>query len=115
MYLRKLLLAIFLCGFHSLVAQQNIVVESFRLLENDLTANLQGTMEYDQNGEVSALIKISTTEQGFVFDGGMMGVVKSLQKTGEIWLYVPHGIKKISIHHQQLGSLTVLVCILSRT
>ena len=105
MYMRKMLLAIFLCSFHTLVAQQNIVVESFRLLENDLTANLQGTMEYDQNGEVSALIKISTTEQGFVFDGGMMGVVKSLQKTGEIWLYVPHGIKKISIHHQQLGSL----------
>lgn len=84
---------------------QTLSVESFRLLETDLTANTQGTMMRDQNGDVAALIKIVTSETGYAFDGGMMGIVKTIQKTGEIWVYVPHGIQKITITHQQLGVL----------
>ena len=84
---------------------QNISVASFKLLENDLTANTHGTMERDQNGEVAALIKIVTTEKGFVFDGGMVGITKVKQEVGEVWVYVPHGIKKVTIRHEQLGVL----------
>lgn len=84
---------------------QNISVSSFKLLDSDLTANTTGTMERDQNGEVAALIKVVTSEQGFAFDGGMVGVTKTKQMTGEIWVYVPHGIKKISIMHDKLGVL----------
>ena len=84
---------------------QNISVASFKLLDSDLTANTTGTMERDQNGEVAALIKVVTTEQGFVFDGGMTGIVKTKQGVGEVWVYVPHGIKKITIQHPQLGVL----------
>ena len=84
---------------------QNISVKSFELLPNDLTAITQGTQETDQNGEVAALIKVITSEKGFLFDGGMMGIVKVVQKVGEIWVYVPHGLNHISISHQQLGKL----------
>ena len=84
---------------------QNISVKSFELLPNDLTAITNGTMETDQNGEVAALIKVITSEKGFLFDGGMMGIVKVVQKVGEIWVYVPHGLNHISISHQQLGKL----------
>lgn len=84
---------------------QNISVASFKMLDNDLTANTYGTMELDQNGEVAALIKVVTTEQGFVFDGGMVGIVKTKQGVGEVWVYVPHGIKRITIQHPQLGVL----------
>ena len=84
---------------------QNINVASFKLLPNDLTANTHGTMERDQNGEVAALIKVVTSEQGFTFDGGMVGITKVKQEVGEIWVYVPHGLKKITIKHQQLGVL----------
>lgn len=84
---------------------QNISVKDFRLLETDLTANTAGTMKRDQNNEVAALIKIVTTETGFVFDGGMLGTVATVQKTGEIWLYVPQKARKITISHQQLGVL----------
>lgn len=84
---------------------QSISVASFKLLENDLTANTAGTMERDQNGEPAALIKVVTSEQGFVFDGGMTGVVKSRQEVGEVWVYVPHGIKRITVKHPQLGVL----------
>ena len=94
----------FVCGISALSAQ-GISVESFRLLENDLTANTHGTMEKDFNGETAALIKVMTTEQGFVFDGGMVGIVKVRQEVSEVFVYVPHGIKKMSIKHPQLGMI----------
>ena len=88
-----------------IIRAQGINVKSFQLLEKDLTANTTGTTEKDQNGEVAALIRVVTTQKGFVFDGGILGIVKTTQKTAEIWVYVPHGIKKISISHPQLGTL----------
>ena len=41
----------------------------------------------DQNGERAALIKIVTTERGFSFDGGTLGIVATEEHTGEIWLF----------------------------
>ena len=102
--IRNILFILFvLCA--QIAVAQDISVASFRLLENDLTANTHGTMEKDFNGETAALIKVVTTEQGFVFDGGMVGIVKVRQEVGEVFVYVPHGIKKISIKHPQLGVL----------
>lgn len=102
--LRNIITFLFICCAQIVLAQ-NISVSSFKLLENDLTANTTGTIERDQNGDVAALIKVVTTEQGFVFDGGMTGIVKTKQGVGEVWVYVPHGIKKITIQHAQLGVL----------
>lgn len=102
--MRRVLLMLWLFMATALSAQ-NISVASFKLLESDLTANTAGTMERDLNGEVAALIKVVTTEQGFVFDGGMTGIVKTKQEIGEVWVYVPHGIKKVTIKHAQLGVL----------
>ena len=87
------------------IVGQSISVASFKLLETDLTANTAGTMEKDQNGEVAALIKIVTTQTGFSFDGGSLGIVRTKQTPGEIWVYVPRGSKKITIKHPQLGVL----------
>ena len=84
---------------------QTISVASFKLLETDLTANTAGIMEQDQNGETAALIKVVTAQTGFTFDGGSMGIVKTKQTPGEIWVYVPRGSKKITIKHPQLGLL----------
>ena len=85
--------------------QAQMEVTLFRLLEKDMTANTHATMMKDRNGEVSALIKVVTKEQGFIFDGGMVGIVKTKQEAGEIWVYVPHGIKRLSIRHPQFGVL----------
>ena len=91
--------------FNITVFGQTISVNSFKLLNTDLTANTAGTMEQDQNGETAALIKVVTTQTGFTFDGGALGVVKTVQKPSEIWVYVPRGLKKITISHPQLGVL----------
>lgn len=96
---------IFFLIFGSIILRaQNISVTSFSPLPNDLTANTAGTEVKDQNGEKAALIRIQTTQIGFSFDAGMMGVVKTIQKTGEIWLYIPKGSKRITLRHQQLGT-----------
>ena len=103
--MKRVLTIIILLVCTLMTRAQNISVSSFRLLENDLDANTAGTMEKDQNGEVAALIKVVTTQTGFTFDGGALGIVKTVQKPGEIWVYVPRGLKKITISHSQLGVL----------
>ena len=97
--------AIFALFFVANTFSQNISVSNFKLLDTDLTANTAGTMEMDQNGEAAALIKVVTTKTGFTFDGGAMGIVKTKQTPGEVWVYIPRGSKKISIKHPQLGVL----------
>ena len=86
---------------------QNISVESFSILPHDLTANIKGTSRFDQNTRKNAaLIKIETTQKGFVFEGGSLGFVGDPEyKTGEIWLYVPEGAKKLTLKHATLGVL----------
>lgn len=102
--IKCILLILTLLMLSPMMMAQSLSVTDFKARENDLTANTHGTMERDQNGEVAALIRVQTTQQGFVFSGGMMGIVKTKQGVGEIWVYVPHGIKKLEIRHQQLGS-----------
>ena len=88
-------------GIHA----QELSVQSFTLAETDITANTPGTMVHDQNGNVCALIKVETTQKGFTFDVGVLGVVSVVEQPAEIWVYVPFGIRKITIQHPQLGIL----------
>ena len=100
---KYLIIWLILCAIIS--NAQSISISSFKLLDTDLTANTAGTMEMDQNGETAALIKVVTTQTGFTFDGGSLGIVKTKQTPGEVWVYIPRGAKKISIKHPQLGVL----------
>lgn len=84
---------------------QNISVLGFNMDPSDLTANTAGTIVMDQNGHKCALIKIETTKTGFSFDAGALGIVKTEQKVGEIWVYVPEGVKRITLSHPELGVL----------
>lgn len=87
----------------SLSAQ--IAVENFYLNESDMTALMAETEVFDMNGQRCALIKVETTQRGFTFDVGTLGVMKVEDKPGELWVYVPLGVKRITIAHQQLGIL----------
>lgn len=82
-------------------APDRFSVTSFRALETDLDARLYP--EFDQNGKKAALIKVVTNEKGFSFDVGIMGVVGTRQEVGEIWVYVPEGILKMTIRHKDYG------------
>lgn len=99
----KKLFILILISITTLAYGQEMSVKSFYLAETDLTANTPGTMVYDQNGNVCALIKIETTLDGFSFDVGSLGISETKRVGGEIWLYVPFGIRKITLSHPQLG------------
>lgn len=82
----------------------DINVKSFRKLETDLDARVNEPLK-DQNGDWCAIIKVVTKESGFYFDGGQLGIVKAVPKHGEIWVYVPWGLKRLTISHDKLGFL----------
>lgn len=100
---QQLLLIFLFLGISFLSLGQDMSVKSFYLAETDLTANTPGTMVYDQNGNVCALIKVETTLDGFSFDVGSLGVSEVKRVGGEMWVYVPFGIRKITLSHPQLG------------
>jgi len=87
-----------------LIAQQNLSVKAFQKLANDLDARVNYPQK-DQNGDVCAIIKVVTTETGFNWDGDQLGITKVEKKTGEYWLYVPFGAKRLTIQHAKLGIL----------
>ncbi len=100
---RILLIFISLYCYHSLWSQ-NISVSSFMKLPNDLDARVNAPLR-DQNGDICAIIKVVTTETGFSWDSDQLGIIKAEKKTGEWWLYVPFGAKRLTIKHDQLGVL----------
>ena len=100
-----LLLGVILTFLPSDSYAQSIAVESFNLAQTDLTANTPGSMEHDQNGNLCALIKVESTLDGFTFNVGSLGVTAVKRVAGEIWVYVPFGVKRITISHPQLGVL----------
>ena len=99
------LIVIVILSFFKVSAQNNISVKSFRPLVGDMTTTSAEGKRIDQNNEVCALIKIVTTEKDFAFEGGALGIVGSQQRKGEIWVWVPRGLRKITILHDQLGVL----------
>ena len=100
--MRKVFSLIFLFSFLTSFAQ--IDVAKFYCAESDMSA--QDNRVKDQNGEVCALIKVETTQKGFVFDNGSLGIVKTdANHVGEIWVFVPPKTKRMTIQHPQLGTL----------
>jgi len=76
--MKSLLTLLLLFVFYTFLPGQNIVVKSFRMAPNDVTARITAPVK-DQNG--------------------------TKQDVGEVWLYVPHKAHKLTIKHQQLGVL----------
>lgn len=93
------LICFVLLGF--LAFSQNMSIESFRCLDNDLSARVAKLK--DINGELCALIRLNTPERGFEFSG--CNVEKTEQKTGEIWIFVSPGVKFITIKHRDFGAI----------
>jgi hypothetical protein len=98
MFRKKILLLTAVLSLVFSATAQQISVKSFLALPNDMDAR-QNYPEKDQNGELCAIIKVVTLEKGFFFDIGSLGITKTVQKAGEIWLWIPHGAKRINISH----------------
>ncbi len=102
MSIKHLFLIAFFLPLVFITHAQQISVKSFRSLPNDMDARQNYPLK-DQNGEICAIIKVVTAEKNFRFDIGTLGITKTEQMVGEIWVYVPHGARRISIFHDKLG------------
>lgn len=80
---------------------QKFKVDSFRILPNDVTAFINPVTDLNDDG--CALIKVQASPE-FAFSTPL-GIVRREDKTGEIWLYIPKGSKKITIKHPEWGVL----------
>lgn len=81
------------------VVAQTMSVAGFEERPMDMDARVTHPVT-DPNGQTCALIKVETTQTGFGFDTGVIQVVKTEQKIGEVWVYVQPRVKKITIMHQ---------------
>ncbi len=93
----KLIILLLLTTLTSSYADK-FIVESFEKAPNDLAARRYE--RFDVNDEPCAIIKVKTDLQGLIFEAnlGITGDVK--KETGEYWLYVSPGEKRIRISKQ---------------
>lgn len=80
-------------------------VRRFYLDETNSDVASGDIKQYDRNGELCALIKLKTPLDGFTFDVGSLGVTGIKRVNRELWIYVPWGVRKISISHPRLGEI----------
>lgn len=91
--------AILLSGHRAMA--QKFSVSGFRMLPNDVTAFIDPVK--DLNDEDCALIKVLAGPD-FAFSTPL-GIIRRVDNTGEIWLYIPRNSKKITLKHPQWGVL----------
>lgn len=84
---------------------QSLSVDTF-MVTNETDALVPATQRLDRNRQTAALVKIVTSERGFSFSGGLLGLVGDVvQKEGEIWVYVPREAEHLTISHPTLGRI----------
>lgn len=99
-FLRTLLLIAFLStAYCDIFAQEMMEVVSLSRIDNDLRAQVS-EKQYDDDGNLCALIIVETNLRGIEFDPDGRGIVNRTDKTGEVWLYLPYGARQVYIKHQ---------------
>ena len=83
-------------------SKNEIAIVGFKRLENDITARVKAPKR-DQNGDLCAIIKVVTKDKNLFFEPDALGITAREDQPGEIWLYVPHGAKRITIKHERFG------------
>lgn len=100
----KSLLIYFLLIINVSAQAQNINVKSFKKLPTDQTARVDAPKE-DQNGDLCAIVKVITTENGFSWEAGSLGIIATEKKDNGYWIYIPYDSKRLTIKHNTFGVL----------
>ena len=73
-------------------------IELFDFKKSPQTLMASTFPEFDNTGEACAVIRYSVNNDGFVIEPNM-GVVKMIEKPGEIIQYVPQGTKRLTVRN----------------
>ena len=85
------------------ICAQELMVKSFNVAENDISAQVQPRM--DLNDKNCALVKVGIALEGVQFEGNILGNV--IHKLGEYWVYMPQGNSMLRISHRDYTPLMV--------
>lgn len=101
MRMKRLMIYLAACLCCLTMAAQKFGVARFRVMPNDISAYIHPMR--DLNGEACALIKVVGSKD-FAFSTPL-GIVKRVDEVGEVWLYVPHGTRLLTVKHPRWGVL----------
>lgn len=101
MRMKRLMIYLAACLCCLTMAAQKFGVARFRVMPNDISAYIHPVR--DLNGEACALIKVVGSKD-FAFSTPL-GIVKRVDEVGEVWLYVPHGTRLLTVKHPRWGVL----------
>ena len=59
----------------------------------------------DPDGELCAALKLETKLSGWTFDAGLPGIMDTRYEEGAVYLYVPHGVRTLTVAHKEYGVL----------
>ena len=80
----------------SYVKSTDIELSNFQFNSSSLFASF--SPEYDNSGQACAVIRYSVDSEGFVVEPNL-GIVKMIEKPGEIIQYVPAGTKRLTVRN----------------
>lgn len=102
MIFKKILLMVILAISTTTVMAQDFEVRNFEEYVWGTYARTHPVKDY-RHGELCAVIRFSVPARGFKFTGD--GVMKQVNATGEVLVYVPKGTHKITIRHADYGMI----------
>lgn len=106
--MKKFLLLLIFCVLSAIcesayAQERKMDIASFSRLQTDTDARI-GEPVYDQNNQLCALIKITSNIPlaELTLEGDGMGLVRKIikEESGELWLYLPRGSRRISVLHK---------------
>lgn len=103
--IRYIILCIVFIGINDVFSfSQELKVNKVIMAETDVAARENPVK--DANGTASAIVKARLVLKDIRFSSDL-GIIKTEEKNGEIWLWVPSGTKKISVITSRYDTTTV--------
>ena len=101
--MKKSILILLLLQSFTVAAQ--IRISDFRQSLTDGAASDVRTSITDPDGRLCAVLKLETKQTGWTFDTGFAGIMDTRYEDGVIWLYVPASARKLTVAHEEYGTL----------
>lgn len=86
-------------------AAQTVRVTDFCQTSSEVRDPRELTTRVDVNGDLCAVVRVLTEQDGWTFDAGLAGIVDTRYEKGAVCLYIPASAKTLSFSHYKYGVL----------